>query len=65
MLTLQSGSMNVFVRGIALFWLTIIGGVMRPAQFQRSCILELGPDFLEGQASAGKTIIFGRQKPFK
>ena len=65
LLSLLSGSQNCFVKGVALFWMIIIGAVMRPAHLQRSKLTDLGADFLEGTAFAGKARIFGKRRPFK
>ena len=55
---------NILVRGIALFWLSVLHGVLRPAHLQRSNIIALLNDSIEGRATLGKARIFGRRRPF-
>ena len=63
-LALLSTSGNIIVKGVALFWIIIIQGVIRPKHLQCSKIICLHPHSIEGKASLGKVKTFGRRRPF-
>ena len=64
LLTVLSTTVNIFFQGVALIWLLIIQGVLRPAHLQGLRIVALLPQSLEGQGSSVKTKVFGRRRPF-
>ena len=59
-----SGAPNGYVSALALFWLTLVQAVLRPAHAQRSQVLSVSELGFEGRASAGKTRYQGRRRPF-
>lgn len=63
-LTILSSVDNIVVRGLALFWILILEGVLRPVHLQRSSISVLLPEAVEGRATAGKARLFGKRRPF-
>jgi hypothetical protein len=63
-LTLLASSNNIVVKGIALFWLLVLGAVMRPAHLQRSQLIKVWPMSLEGRATADKTRTQGKRRAF-
>ena len=52
--TLLTTSGNEVVHGVALFWMLVLHGVLRPAHRQRSKILEISVEGINGRASSGK-----------
>ena len=64
LLTVLVTAENISVQGVALLWLPIIQGVLRPAHLQGPRIVALLPQSLEGRASSAKAEVFGRRRPF-
>ena len=64
-LCLLSESKNTVVQGLGLFWMLILGGVLRPCHLQRSRIIKLWPNSIQGKASAGKTKHGGKRRAFE
>ena len=57
-------SENKVVQGLALFWMFVLGAVMRPAHLQRSRFIQIWPASLEGMATADKIKYQGKRRAF-
>ena len=64
LLTVMATSTNAVAQGLALFWLLVLAGVLRPAHLQRSKLMKLWPHSLEGQCTADKKRIDGKRRAF-
>ena len=56
-LCLLSESRNTVVQGLGLFWMLILGGVLRPCHLQRSRIVRLWPNSIQGKATMSAFIV--------
>jgi len=57
-------SRNSVVKGIALFWMLVLSGVLRPGHLQRSKLQRLLPRSVEGWCVAGKKRTDGKRRSF-
>ena len=62
--TILASAGNQVVRGVALFWLLVLAGVLRPAHVQRSSLVRLFPQCIEGLCRANKKRVDGKRRAF-